>query len=55
MIDGIYQGKHYCSCLMKEDYLIIEEFEDEIIRGSGSLGSPVHTMKGDVTGGMQLS
>jgi hypothetical protein len=29
---------------MKEDYLIIEEFQNEIIGGSGSLDSPLHTM-----------
>jgi hypothetical protein len=41
--------------LTKEDYLIIEEFQNEIIGGSVSLGSPVHTMHGDVTDRMQLT
>jgi hypothetical protein len=41
--------------LTKEDYLIIEEFQNEIIGGSVSLGSPVYTMHDDVTDRMQLT
>jgi hypothetical protein len=39
MIVGIYQAKHHRACLMKEDDLIIEEFQIKFTGSSGSWDS----------------